>query len=92
MKNHSNICVCNFEKLNGCDFSYSPPIMSYQLMKANYTLIQKLQPVPIEMSLNLVKELLQHKDLKQLLKRIQERGKKNFNYGAARHRQNIPGH
>jgi len=29
MKNHSNICVCNFKKLNGCDFNYSLPIMSY---------------------------------------------------------------
>jgi len=63
MKNHSNSCVCHFKKLNSCDFNYSPPITSYQLMRANYTLIQKLQPVPIGISLNLVKELLQHKDL-----------------------------
>ena len=54
----------------GCDFNYSAPIRSYQLLQSNYTLIQNLLPTPIGMNLTLVKKLLQHDDLRRLLERI----------------------
>lgn len=30
--NHSNICVCNFVNIMGCNFIYSTPVISYQLL------------------------------------------------------------
>lgn len=47
-------------------------------MQSNYTLIQDLQPMPIVMKLTLVKELLQHADLRRLLKQAQENGQKTL--------------
>lgn len=47
-------------------------------MQSNYTLIQDLQPMPIVMNLTLAKELLQHADLRRLLKQAQENGQKTL--------------
>uniref|UniRef100_A0A8C3PND6 Uncharacterized protein n=1 Tax=Calidris pygmaea TaxID=425635 RepID=A0A8C3PND6_9CHAR len=76
--NHSNVCVCNFTRIIGCDFNYSAPVMSYQWLQSNYTLIQDLLPTPIGMNLTLVKKLLQHDDLSQLLERIRNNGHKTL--------------
>ena len=62
----------------GCDFNYSAPITSYQLLQSNYTLIQNLLPTPIGMNLTLVRKLLQHDDLHQLLERIRNSGQKTL--------------
>ncbi|KAK4832914.1 hypothetical protein QYF61_026557 [Mycteria americana] len=51
--NCSNICVCNFTKVMGCDFNYSAPVTSYQLLQSNYTLSRDLLPTPIGMNLTL---------------------------------------
>ncbi|KAK4811143.1 hypothetical protein QYF61_019774 [Mycteria americana] len=76
--NRSNICVCNFTKIVGCDFNYSAPVTSYQLLQSNYTLSRDLLPTPIGMNLTLVKKLLQHDDLCQLLERIRNNGHKTL--------------
>ncbi|XP_074703747.1 uncharacterized protein LOC141933198 [Strix aluco] len=77
-KNYSNLCVCNFTKVIGCDFSYLAPVTSYQLLQSNYTLIHNLQPTPIGMNLTLVKQLLQHKDLVRILEKVRENGQKTL--------------
>ena len=77
-KNYSNFCVCNFIEIIGCDFSYSAPVTSYQLLQSNYTLIHELLPTPIGMNLTLVKQLLQHKDLIEILEKIGENGQKTL--------------
>ncbi|KAK4806026.1 hypothetical protein QYF61_007003 [Mycteria americana] len=74
--NHSKICVCNFTKIMGCDFNYSAPVTTHQLLQADYTLHQDLLPAPIGMKLTLVRKLLQHDDLNQLLERIWNNGHK----------------
>ncbi|XP_042748656.1 LOW QUALITY PROTEIN: uncharacterized protein LOC122192214 [Lagopus leucura] len=76
--NHSNLCVCNFINILGCDFNYTVPVTSYQLLQFNYTLIKDLRPALIGMNLALVKELLQHDDLHQLLERIKDNGQKTL--------------
>ncbi|KAK4811065.1 hypothetical protein QYF61_016351 [Mycteria americana] len=76
--NRSNICVCKFTKIMGCDFNYSAPVTSYQLLQSNYTLSQDLLPTPIGMNLTLVKKLLQHDDLCQLLECVQNNGHKTL--------------
>ncbi|XP_072707269.1 uncharacterized protein [Ciconia boyciana] len=76
--NHSNICVCNFTKIMGCDFNYSAPVTTQQLLQADYTLHQDLLPAPIGMNLALVRKLLQHDDLNQLLERIWNNGHKTL--------------
>lgn len=43
---YSNVCVCNFTKINGWDFNYSAPVTLYQLWQYNYMLIQDLLPTP----------------------------------------------
>ncbi|KAK4810571.1 LOW QUALITY PROTEIN: hypothetical protein QYF61_004534 [Mycteria americana] len=70
------VFVCNFTKIVGCDFNYPAPVTSYQLLQSNYTLSQDLLPTPIGMNLTLVKKLLQHDDLCQLLERIRNNGHK----------------
>ncbi|XP_069631692.1 uncharacterized protein [Haliaeetus albicilla] len=77
-KNHSNFCVCNFTKIVGCDFSYLAPVTSHQLLQSNYMLIHELLPIPIGMNLTLVKQLLQHKDLVEILEKIRENGQKTL--------------
>ena len=57
-KNYLNFCVCNFIEIIGCDFSYSAPVTSHQLLQSNYMLIHELLPTPIGMNLTLVKQLL----------------------------------
>ncbi|XP_075344890.1 uncharacterized protein LOC142402885 [Mycteria americana] len=76
--NHSNVCVCNFTKIMGCDFNYSAPVTTHQLLQADYTLYQDLLPAPIGMNLTLVRKLLQHDDLNQLLERIWNNGHKTL--------------
>jgi len=76
--NHSNACVCNFTNIMGCDFNYSVPVTSYQLLWSTYTIIQDLPRAPIGKNLALVKKLLQHDDLYQLLECIQDNGQKKL--------------
>ncbi|XP_068521809.1 uncharacterized protein [Anas acuta] len=76
--NHSNVCVCNFTKILGCDFKYSAPVTSYQLIASNYILLHELLPTPIGMNLTLVKKLLVHEDLKQLMTQVRESGQKTL--------------
>ncbi|XP_071884738.1 uncharacterized protein [Anas platyrhynchos] len=76
--NHSNVCVCNFTKILGCDFKYSAPVTSYQLIASNYILLHELLPTPIGMNLTLVKKLLVHEDLKQLMTQVRENGQKTL--------------
>lgn len=76
--NHSNVCVCNFAKILGCDFSYSAPVTSYQLITSNYNTLYDLPPTPVGMNLTLVKKLLPHEDLKRLVKKNQENGEKTL--------------
>ena len=65
----------------GCDFNYSAPITSYQLLQSNYTLIQNLLPTPIGMNLTLVRKLLQQDGLHRLLERIRNSGQMMMEYG-----------
>lgn len=53
-----NLCVCNFVKIEGCDFSYRAPVISYQYVKANPATVQEIVPVPIGMNLTSVAQLL----------------------------------
>ncbi|KAK4820842.1 hypothetical protein QYF61_007816, partial [Mycteria americana] len=62
----------------GCDFNYSAPVTTHQLLQANYTLYQDLLPTRIGMNLTLVRKLLQHDDLNQLLERIRNNGHKTL--------------
>lgn len=77
-KNNSNFCVCNFTKITGCDFSYLAPVTSYHLLQSNYTLIHQLLPTPIGMNLTLVKQLLLHQDLIEILEKIKKNGQKTL--------------
>lgn len=47
------LCICNFVKIEGCDFSYQAPILSYQHIKANLINVQEISPVPIGINLAL---------------------------------------
>ena len=73
-KNHSNLCNCSFVKIVGCDFSYVAPVTSHQLIRSNYTIYRRLSPTPIGMNLTLVRQLMKHQDLTEILKEIQENG------------------
>lgn len=77
-RNHSNFCACNFTRIVGCDFSYVAPVTSHQLLQSNYTLIHKLIPTPIGMNLTLVKQLLLHQDLAEILGKIKKDGQKTL--------------
>uniref|UniRef100_A0A8D2P6W1 Envelope glycoprotein n=1 Tax=Zosterops lateralis melanops TaxID=1220523 RepID=A0A8D2P6W1_ZOSLA len=77
-KNHSNFCVCNFTTITGCDFSYKAPVTSYHLLQSNFTLIHQIMPVPIGMNLTLVKQLLLHQDLIEILEKIKKNGQKTL--------------
>ena len=73
ISDHSNVCVCNFTKILGCDFSYSAPVTSRQLIAPHYILLHP-PPTPIGMNLTLVKKLLLREDLKRLMKQVRENG------------------
>ena len=76
--NYSDLCICNFTNIVGCDSNYIAPVTSLQLLQSNYTLIQDLLPTPIGMDLDLVRKLLRHDDLYQLLQRIRNNGQKTL--------------
>lgn len=71
-----NLCICNFTKIEGGDFSYQAPAVSHQYLKANLTTVKEISPVPIGMNLTLVKQLSKHEDLKEILEEIKIMGKK----------------
>ncbi|KAK4825340.1 hypothetical protein QYF61_026859 [Mycteria americana] len=52
--------------------------MSYQLLQTNYTLSRDLLSTPIGMKLTLMKKLLQHDELCQVLERVQNDGHKTL--------------
>ncbi|XP_074991081.1 uncharacterized protein LOC142074382 [Calonectris borealis] len=76
--NRSNICVCNFTKIVGCDFNYSAPVTTHQLLQSSHASYQDLLPTPIGMDLTLVRKLLQDDDLSQLLNRIRNSGQRTL--------------
>ncbi|XP_058280377.1 uncharacterized protein LOC131378803 [Hirundo rustica] len=73
-----NLCVCNFVRIKGCDFSYRVPIISHQYIKANLATVQKILPVPIGMNLTLVAQLLKHNELGEIIKEIRDEGKETL--------------
>lgn len=77
-KNHSDFCICNFVKIIGCDFPYLAPVVSHQLIKSNYTMYQKLSPTYIGMNLMLIRQLVKHQDMVQILREVQESRKKTL--------------
>ncbi|XP_039946963.2 uncharacterized protein LOC120765837 [Hirundo rustica] len=77
-RNYSNFCICNFVRIVGCDFSYLAPVTSHQLIRSNYTMYHQLSPAPIGMNLTLVRQLMNHQDLTEILKEIQEKGQKTL--------------
>ncbi|XP_059701393.1 uncharacterized protein LOC132326766 [Haemorhous mexicanus] len=72
----SNMCACNVATIRGCDFVYKPPVFTSQLLIRNYTLYRSITPTPIGMDLSLVKEMLEHADLQQLLENAKAQAKK----------------
>ncbi|XP_066405256.1 uncharacterized protein [Molothrus aeneus] len=72
----SNMCACNVATIRGCDFVYKPPMFTTQLLIRNYTLYRSITPTPIGMDLSLVKEMLAHADLQQLLENAKAQAKK----------------
>ncbi|KAK4805581.1 hypothetical protein QYF61_009346 [Mycteria americana] len=66
---HSNICVCNSNNIMGCNFNYSAPVTSHQLIQCNYTLHRDLLPTPTTVA---------HDDLSQLLKRTRNNGQRTL--------------
>ncbi|XP_071413119.1 uncharacterized protein [Pithys albifrons albifrons] len=74
--NHSNMCACNVTTIRGCDFVYKPPVLTNQLLIRNYTLYRSVTPTPIGMGLSLVKEMLEHENLQQLLENAKAKAKR----------------
>ncbi|KAK4806434.1 LOW QUALITY PROTEIN: hypothetical protein QYF61_013927 [Mycteria americana] len=74
------ICEINTLKAQDIclDTEQNAPVTTHQLLQANYTLYQDLLPAPIGMNLTLVRKLLQHDDLNQLLERIRNNGHKTL--------------
>lgn len=72
-----NLCVCNFVKIEGCDF-YQAPVVPHQYIKANLVTVQEIVPVPIGMNLTLVAQLLKHQELREILKEIRGAGEKTL--------------
>jgi len=75
---HSHICICIFAKSMGCDFNYSARVTTHQFLHCIYTLYEDLLPTRIGMNLTLVRKLLQHDDLSQLLKQVQNNGQRTL--------------
>lgn len=59
----------------GCHFNYSAPVTTHQFLQPNCTWYQDLLSTPTGLNLTLVRILLQHDDLNQLLKQSWIRGK-----------------
>ncbi|NP_001159385.1 uncharacterized protein LOC422926 [Gallus gallus] len=74
--NDSNTCACNVAIIRGCDFVYKPPVFTSQLLIRNYSLYRSITPTPIGMDLSLVKEMLEHANLQQLLENAKAEAKK----------------
>lgn len=76
VKNHSNFCICNIVNIVGCDFTYSVPVVSHQLIKTNYKIYHPLSSAPIGINLTLVKHLIKDQDLSKILRKMKENGEK----------------
>ncbi|KAK4821385.1 hypothetical protein QYF61_018923, partial [Mycteria americana] len=66
---------------------YSAPVTSCQLLQSNYTLSRDLLPTPIGMNLTLVKKLLEHNELCQLLPK---RWTQNSDHRSSSYRRDTP--
>ncbi|RMB97596.1 hypothetical protein DUI87_25858 [Hirundo rustica rustica] len=58
--------------------SLEAPVTSHQLVRSNYTMYHKFSPASIGMNLILVRQLMNHQDLTEILKEIQEKGQKTL--------------
>ena len=65
MTNSTNFCVCNFTRIVGCDFSYTVPITTQQLLAVEYTLYHNVPRLQIGMDTNLLKTMLRHPDIEK---------------------------
>lgn len=74
--NHSNVCVCNFSMIIGCDFNFSVLITTHDDLPFDYMLYHKLQPTPIGINLTVINWLLYHPDLINHLQKAWEMGQR----------------
>ena len=64
------MCASNVAIIRGCDFVYKPPVFTSQLLIRNYTLYG--------MDLSLVKEMLEHANLQQLLENAKAKARRSL--------------
>lgn len=69
-----NLCVCNFVKIVGCDFSYQAPVISHEYIKAN--LVAENTTCACRNELDPSHSVLKHHKLNEILKEIQDAGKR----------------
>ncbi|XP_017695589.1 PREDICTED: uncharacterized protein LOC108510426 isoform X1 [Lepidothrix coronata] len=70
--NDTNFCICNFTKIVGCDFSYTAPITTQQLIEAEYTLYHEVPKLQIGMDTKLLKEMLMHPEVRKLAQKVNQ--------------------
>ncbi|XP_063038038.1 uncharacterized protein LOC134433074 [Melospiza melodia melodia] len=74
--NNTNFCVCNFAKIVGCDFHYTVPITTQQLINANFNLYQEISKLQIGMDVKILKAMLAHPEVKKLVQKVNQTTKR----------------
>uniref|UniRef100_A0A8D2LZR5 Uncharacterized protein n=1 Tax=Zonotrichia albicollis TaxID=44394 RepID=A0A8D2LZR5_ZONAL len=74
--NNTNFCVCNFTKIVGCDFHYTVPITTQQLINADFNLYQEIPKLQIGMDVKILKAMLAHPKVKQLVQKVNQTTKR----------------
>ncbi|XP_058670681.1 uncharacterized protein LOC131564315 [Ammospiza caudacuta] len=74
--NNTNFCACNFTKIIGCDFHYTVPITTQQLINANFNLYQEIPKLQIGMDVKILKAMLAHPEVKKLVQKVNQTTKR----------------
>uniref|UniRef100_A0A8C5IUW4 Uncharacterized protein n=1 Tax=Junco hyemalis TaxID=40217 RepID=A0A8C5IUW4_JUNHY len=74
--NDTNFYVCNFTKIVGCDFHYTVPITTQQLINADYNLYQEIPKLQIGVDVKVLKAMLAHPKVKQLVQKVNQTTKR----------------
>ncbi|KAL9870446.1 uncharacterized protein GJ701_012253 [Geothlypis trichas] len=74
--NNTNFCVCNFTKIVGCDFHYTVPITTQQLINTDLNLYREIPELQIGMDVKILKAMLAHPKVKKLVQRVNQTTKR----------------
>lgn len=72
---YANICLCSVFSIVGCNINFTMHEVNIQTVQANYLLYQHTVPIHLSANILVLRQIVQHPDLRRHLKQLQKDSK-----------------